>query len=110
LRPKNLDGLEIKDLEKFNRALRLRWLWHTWDQQEKPWKNLLKIDEPEIWQIFFCSTSVLVGDGKSTPLWEARWLNGAPPKDLTPNLFRSSRYKGRSVYMELQGLNWIRNL
>jgi hypothetical protein len=53
---------------------------------------------------------VLVGDGKSTPLWEARWLNGAAPKDLAPNLFRFSRYKRRSVYKELQGLNWIKNL
>jgi hypothetical protein len=38
LRPKNLGGLGIKDLEKFNMTLRLRWLWHNWDQQEKPWK------------------------------------------------------------------------
>lgn len=30
-RPKKC-GLGIKDLEKFNRALRLRWLWHRWDQ------------------------------------------------------------------------------
>jgi hypothetical protein len=110
LRPKNLGGLGIKDLEKFNMTLRLRWLWHNWDQQEKPWKNMLKIDEPEIRWLFFCSTSVLVSDGKSTPFWEARWLNGAAPKDLAPNLFRSSRYKRRSVYKELQGLNCIRNL
>jgi hypothetical protein len=31
-------GLGIKDLDKFGRALRLRWLWHSWDAQERPWK------------------------------------------------------------------------
>lgn len=40
--PKKLGGLGFKDLEKFNRALRLRWLWHQWDSTTKPWKNLLK--------------------------------------------------------------------
>jgi hypothetical protein len=24
-------GLGIKDLDKFGRALRLRWLWYNWD-------------------------------------------------------------------------------
>lgn len=43
LRPKHLGGLGIKDLDKFGRALRLRWLWHKWDTTERPWKKLLKV-------------------------------------------------------------------
>lgn len=30
-RPKNLGGLGIKDLDRYGRALRLRWLWHQWE-------------------------------------------------------------------------------
>jgi hypothetical protein len=30
-----LGGLGIKDLEKFSKALRLRWLWHGWAHIEK---------------------------------------------------------------------------
>lgn len=41
LRPKKWGGLGIEDLEKFNRTLRLRWLWHNWDLQDKPWKKTL---------------------------------------------------------------------
>jgi hypothetical protein len=34
--PKSGGGLGIKDLKKFGRALRMRWLWHRWDTKEKP--------------------------------------------------------------------------
>jgi hypothetical protein len=66
-RSKKLGGLGIKDPDKFSRALRLRWLWHNWSHQDKPWKHLLKITDKADRALFFCSTTVSVGDDRSTP-------------------------------------------
>jgi hypothetical protein len=58
MRPKSLGGLGIKNLEKFDRALRLRWLWHNWDHVDRPWKELLKITDQADRQLFFYSTDI----------------------------------------------------
>jgi hypothetical protein len=110
MRPKNLGGLGIKDLDKFSRALQLRWLWFYWDHKERPWKPLLKVIDITDRQLFFCSSEIILGNGKNTPFWEARWLNGMSPKELAPNLFLVPRMKRRTIYKELQNLNWIRNV
>jgi hypothetical protein len=55
-------------------------------------------------------TIMQVGDDRDTPFWEIRWIQGAAPKELAPNLFKLARYKNRSVRVELQNLNWIRSL
>lgn len=110
MRPRKWGGLDIKDLDKFGRALRLRWLWHGWDEQNRPWKNLLKTRDVTDRNLFFSSTYIIVGDGRNTPFWEANWLNGAAPKALAPNLYQRARFKHRTVHKEMENLNWIRNL
>jgi hypothetical protein len=60
--------------------------------------------------LFFCSTEISIGNDRNTPFWEARWLNGLSPKELASNLFQVARMKGRTLYKELQNMNWIRNL
>lgn len=109
-RPKKWGGLGIKDLDKFCRALRLRWLSHNWGQIERPWKMLLKHKDPGDKQLFFASTTIQVGDGRCTPFWEARWLNGQAPKELAPNLYKHAHFKHKTVVKELHNFNWIRNL
>jgi hypothetical protein len=64
-------GLGFKDLEKFDRALRLKWLWHCWWDQERQWKNLFQITDTTDRALFFCSTIIHIGNGKDTPFWEA---------------------------------------
>jgi hypothetical protein len=110
MRPMNLGGLGILDLEKFSRALRMRWMWYRWDSRDRPWKHLLKISDGPDMQLFFCSTEVQVGNGRNTSFWEARWLYGAAPRELTPNLYSLARFKKRSMASELNNLNWVRNL
>ena len=39
-RPKIKGGLGILDLERFARALRLRWLWFQWKQRDRAWNSL----------------------------------------------------------------------
>jgi hypothetical protein len=86
------------------------WLWHGRDHIDKPWKHLLKVSDPTDRHLFSSSIEVLIGDGRNTPLWEDRWLNGAAPKDLAPNLYATTRFKRGSIQTELHNLNWIRNL
>jgi hypothetical protein len=68
-RPRKLGGLEIKDLEKFSRALRIKWLWNHWDVKEI--KDPGKIGYGLLTQwIDSCSLVLLwihIGNGRSTP-------------------------------------------
>lgn len=36
-KPIEFGGLGILDLERFSRALRLRWLWYSWEQPRRAW-------------------------------------------------------------------------
>jgi hypothetical protein len=60
--------------------------------------------------LFVSSTWIQDGNGKATPFWEAKWLCGAAPIELAPNLFELAKFKRRSVTKKLQNNNWIRNL
>jgi hypothetical protein len=68
-------------------------MWHNWDIQEWQWKNMLQINDPTDRIPFFNSTYIQVGNGRNTPFWKAKWIQGAAPKDLAPGLFKSARFK-----------------
>jgi hypothetical protein len=110
LPPKKHGGLGIKDLEKFGRALRLHWLWYHLDTCPRPWKNLLKEFDPIDREIFFASTTINIGNGKSTHFWEAKWLQGSAPKETAPTLYKRARFKRRPVHDEIKNSNWIKSL
>jgi hypothetical protein len=110
LRPKKLGGLGISDLENFNRALRLKWLWQSWVPRERQWKNLLNMHDATDRALFFSSTIIHIGDAKFTPFWGAKWVHETAPKDLAPDLYKSARFKKRLVFKKLQRDNWIRSI
>jgi hypothetical protein len=45
LKTQKLGGLGIRNIDKFSRALRLRWMWYNWDSHEKHLKKLLKVQD-----------------------------------------------------------------
>jgi hypothetical protein len=66
LRPRKWGGLGFKDLEKFGRALRLKWFWQSWEEHERQWKNLFQITDKIDRALFFSSTIIHVVNGKDT--------------------------------------------
>jgi hypothetical protein len=52
------------------------WLWHQWDTKERPWKKLLRVSDAKDRHLFFSSTTIQIGKGKTTPFWKSRWLQG----------------------------------
>ena len=100
-RPKSMAGLGILDLEKFARALRLRWLWFEWTAPDKPWVGLDTPNDQKDRDLFNAATKVSVGDGTRAVFWTSPWLNGATPRSVAPLIFKAARRKNRCVRDEI---------
>lgn len=109
-RPKDLGGLGVPDLDKFGRALRLRWLWQEWVEDSKPWLGFELPCNDVDRLLFNASIIITVGDGAKTRFWHHNWLDGVAPRYLAPNLFRLVSRKNRTVQQELINNNWVRSL
>jgi hypothetical protein len=108
--PKKLGGLGILDLERFARALRLRWLWFRWQHQERPWTGLdIPCDNIDK-DLFNASTDVTVGRGDKASFWHSNCLDGQAPKYLTPTLFRKAKRKNIIVMRALANNKWISHI
>ena len=81
------------DLERFARALRLRWLWFRWKQKDRAWNNLdTPCDKTDV-ELLNASTVVQVGNGKSAFFWTSSWISGKAAKSISPRLFAKCKIK-----------------
>lgn len=97
-------------MERFSRALRLRWLWLSWVQPQKAWVGMdLPVDEVDK-ALFAAATVVTVRNGRKARFWMTSWLGGQSPALLFPLLFQHSRRKNRSVAEALTNDQWIRDI
>jgi hypothetical protein len=55
---KELGGLGILDLSKFNRAFRLRWQWYKWKDHNKPWASMT-VRQSEKEEKLFCACTTI---------------------------------------------------
>ena len=98
------------DLERFARALTLRWLWFKRKQKHRVWNNLdTPCDKTNV-ELFNASTMVEVGNGKSTIFWTSSWINGKAAKNIAPRLFAKCKRKKIKVDKALNNNKWIEHL
>jgi hypothetical protein len=104
-RPKVLGGLGMTDLERFARALRLRWPWLQWTDPLHTWAgSKLPCNEADM-DLFRAATHITIGNGESTSFWSDPWTHRGPIRLWAPDLYKVASRKGRSVAKELQNDN-----
>jgi hypothetical protein len=54
--------LDIPNLENFTRTLQLRWLWHLWVSNDKPWVGIETPCDDEDELLFIVCTTINLGD------------------------------------------------
>lgn len=91
--PKKLGGLGILDLEKFARALKLRWLWMEWTAPEKHWVGMETPNDDIDRGPFNAAMKVHIGYGKKASFWNTSWLNGLSPRTIAPLIYEASKRK-----------------
>jgi hypothetical protein len=106
-KPKDYGGLGILNLKKFVSALRLRWLWHEWNDESKPWRDLGNPCTTKDHELFASSTKVTIGTGKKALFWEATWLEGMRPKDIAPLIFDRSKRRKCTVHKAMENDFWV---
>jgi hypothetical protein len=101
--PKNLGGLGVLNLDKFARALRLRWL--EWTTLEKAWAGTdVPCDDAD--RLLFANcTHITLGDGNKADFWNSSWLQGTHPKDVALLIFAQTKKKKRSVASAIHNNN-----
>jgi hypothetical protein len=105
-----MGGLGILDMDKFARALRLRWPWLVWKDAERAWVDLGHPCDEEDMALFYECTSITVGNGQRASFWHSPWLGGRKPKDIAPSIFAISKHKNDTIHRALDLNKWIANI
>ena len=108
--PTSHGGLGILDLERFSRALRLRWLWTSWTDPERAWVGTEPPCSAIDTTLFRAVTTVTIGDGATALFWHSSWSGPHTLAASYPLLYSHSRRKNRTVREALTGETWIKDL
>jgi hypothetical protein len=109
-RPTSLGGLGILNMEKFARALRLRWPWLAWNSSDRPWVGMENPCNKDDMELFYGLTSITIGNGNKASFWVDYWVDGISPKVLAPSIYAISRQKTSSVRKAITDDAWVRHL
>ena len=60
--------------------------------------------------LFYASTTIIVGNGAKALFWDSPWLLGRKPKDIAPLIFQASKRKRSTLRQALQGNAWMTHI
>jgi len=113
MRPLELGGLGIHNLEIMGWALQMRWLWIEKTKPERSWAGLKIPVHMNTSAMFAISVVTSVGNGENTMFWTDRWIHGCRLQDLAPNVFKSvpPRLRNkRTVAEAFHELTWVADI
>lgn len=105
--PISVGGLGIHDLQAQGRALKVRWLWQSITDPDKPWQGLQLPVDKHVKALFIACTSIKIGSGIKISFWHDHWLNGEIPAVSFPNLFKHSKNRRISLAEGLTNRKWV---
>ena len=109
-RPKSLGGLGVMDLERFSRALRIRWMCYEWKDRKRPWVGTSVPCDYTDSSLFDACTSITIGKGDIAKFWTSTWLDGEVPAKIAPHLFLLTRLKNLTVEQAMREGRWMKGL
>ena len=107
-RPKELGGLGGLDLNRFGRAMRLRWQWLQWTDEARPWRGMQTPCDEMDRELFRASMEITLGDGVKCCFWLDAWAPRGALWHQFPELFTIATRKKRMVQKEMENQNWIK--
>jgi hypothetical protein len=113
MRPVDLGGLRIHNLEVMGWALQIRWLWIEKTKPDRPWAGLDIPIHSNTSAMFAISTVTAVGNGVNTLFWADRWLFGKSLEEFAPNVHKSVPVrvrKSRTVADAMNDLTWVTDI
>ena len=88
MRPLEVGGLGIHNLEVMGWALQMRWLWIAKTKSDRPCAGLEIPVHLNTSAFFAISVVTIVGNGENTLFWSDRWLHGQKLEILAPNVLK----------------------
>lgn len=113
MRPIDLGGLGIHNLEIMGWALQMRWLWLEKTSSDQPWAGLQVPIYANTSAMFAISIETTVGNGRNTLFWTDRWMHGCCLADLAPEVVQCVPVRlrnRRTVYEALNNNAWVADI
>jgi hypothetical protein len=113
MRPLDLGGLGIPNLEIRTWALQTRWQSHKKTRADRPWTDLELPSHPNSLALFAIAINTEMGNGRNTPFWSDRWLHGCTIVSLAPlvvDCVPPQIRKKRTVAEALEDDRWVSDI